>query len=183
MATLFSASKLSFNRNIHIAFTSIPSSVVLHLHTRDSQSVRTIADEVHLFVLYLLQRSSLTIELNYVQFSGVSYLDSTIFHPKLNYWELVYSGHVQSDIWIKEVKFGTIQRGIYDKLKNAWNERIDLRVWTLDIPKRAAWASSGIWARASHGRSQRIPSRHHLSVLNPMKLSALKWIVEFREQT
>jgi len=30
---------------------------------------------------------------------------------------------------------------------------------------------------------QRIPSRRHLSVLNPMKLSALKWIVEFREQT
>jgi hypothetical protein len=30
---------------------------------------------------------------------------------------------------------------------------------------------------------QWIPSRHHLSVLNPMKLSAFKWIMEFREQT
>ena len=30
---------------------------------------------------------------------------------------------------------------------------------------------------------QRIPSRHHLSVLNTMKISAQSRIVEFREQT
>ena len=63
----FSASKLSFNRNIHTAFTSIPSSVVLHLHTRDSQAVRTIADEVCSCCTLVQRCSSLTIELNYVQ--------------------------------------------------------------------------------------------------------------------